>query len=279
MVKFAIIQTVLEWIESHLEQPLDVEIIAEHSGYSKRAFHDIFKSITGHNVATYVRNRRLSKSATMLLLTNKSIVDIAHKYQFETQAYYTRAFKKYFNQTPGEFRKGSLDFTQHQFPHNVLFDHNYILNSVQIPERNVEGTIYEIKLDISDIPSYAKTARDCHARVKREMSWATIHHEDVMTVISFTPMHGDYIKIKYLIRGNHSIPQKGYDSMIIEPGKYAKITFIGRWEDYDKFPSRIYAYIMRNHHLVRRDGVDFEVFHINGSCEVSVICDYYIPII
>ncbi|TBM09577.1 helix-turn-helix domain-containing protein [Hafnia paralvei] len=280
MNKSEFIGDILEWIECNLEQPLDVEIISERSGYSKRALHDIFKLITGHNIATYVRCRRLSKSATMLLLTNKTIVDISDTYQFGTQAYYTRAFKKYFNQTPHEFRKSGLNFAQHQFPHHYVFNNCYVLDIVQVPAQRVGGTNYDIKLNISDISAYASTARTCHAWVKREMAWGAAHRKSIMTVISLTPMETDSncLKINYLIQNNHDSTHKGYASISIESGKYAKVTYVGTWSNYEKFPSQIYAYVMTNHNLTRRNGVDFEVFNINDDCESTLSCDYYIPV-
>jgi len=282
MTKSAIVKAVLEWIECHLDKPLSVENIAEHSGYGRRAFHDIFKSVTGHNIATYVRCRRLSQSATMLLLSNQSIAEIADQYQFKTVAHYTRAFKCYFNQTPAAFRKGHLDFSQHQFPHHETFNGNYILDIVQVPEQYVVGTSYDIKLKISDTQLYEEVARDCHAKVKREMMWAGIHHENIMAVISFSPMeeimNANYLKIKYLIKGNNDALKKIYEAVVVESGKYAKITYVGSWSGYAKFPSKIYAYVMTNHRLVRRDGVDFEIFHIRDDYVDVIFCEYHIPI-
>lgn len=281
MDKAEIVRSVLEWIEDHLEQHLDVETIANHSGYSKRAFSDIFKSYTGYNIATYVRRRRLSQSATMLLLTNKPIADIALLFQFETQAYYTRAFKKYFNQTPAAFRIGRLHFEQHQFPLHETLDCSYILDEVQILARCVVGKVYEASLNLSNSSSYAKIARKFHTIIKNEMAWVKGSNNTLMAVISFSPSSPDVsnLKIKYLINKNN-INEKtnGHDTMTIGSGKYAKVSYIGTWKKYEKFPSKIYAYVMRQHNLTRREGVDFEVFHINDDSDKIVNCEYYIPI-
>lgn len=281
MEKSAMINNILEWIESHLEQPLNVEIIAERAGYSKRAFHDIFKSITGHNIATYIRRRRLSKSATMLLLGNKPIAKIAQLFQFESQAYYTRAFKQYFNQTPAAFRKGAINFALHQKPHHVAFDGSYIFDIEKIERQDVLGVSYTMRLKISDVASYSILARDCHAKVRREMNWAAASNHgltSVKTVISFNPdeKKTDCLTIKYHISGSRHLGNNSI--MTIRAGKYAKITYIGSWDGYISFSSKIYGYILPNHNVVRRDGVDFEVFSMEKKCNDVIHCEYHVPI-
>ncbi|MEG0405503.1 MAG: helix-turn-helix domain-containing protein [Acinetobacter sp.] len=281
MEKSAMINNILEWIEFNLEQPLNVETIAERSGYSKRAFHDIFKSVTGHNVATYIRRRRLSKSATMLLLSNKPIVKIAQMFQFESQAYYTRAFKQYFNQTPAAFRKGTINFERHQKPHHIAFNDSYIFDIEKIEQQDVLGISYLIRLKISDTASHSICAKDCHARVKREMSWTTASNKGVVsvkTVISFHPdqKKTDCLTIKYHICGSCHLGNNSI--MTIGAGKYAKITYIGSWEEYITFSAKVYSYILPNHNVVRRDGVDFEVFSMEKACSDVVHCEYYIPV-
>lgn len=282
MEKIAMVNSILEWIELRLEQPLNVEIIAERSGYSKRSFHDIFKSVTGHNVATYIRQRRLSKSATMLLLSNKSIADIANLFQFESQAYYTRSFKKYFNQTPAVFRRGNINFENHQTPYHEKFDGNYIFEIVQIKEQYVPGTSYIIKLKISDTSSYPIIAKNCYAKVKREIYWAAGNSKGVIeikTVIKIIPdaKNTNYLMIKYHIYNQNLLSENSI--VIIPPGKYAKITYNGSWENYAYFSSKIYSYILPAHNVARRgNSVDFENFSFAKGCDEMIHCEYHVPI-
>lgn len=284
MAKSAVVEGVLEWIESHLEQPLDVTEIAKKSGYSKRAFHSIFKLITGYNIATYVRYRRLSKSATMLLMTQKSIAEIAYLFQFESQAYYTRAFKKYFNQTPAEFRKGNMDFTKHHFAYNdvVSFDNDYVLNVVQVKGMSVEGVMYGLAVKVADIQAYKDAAIYCHDKVKHRVGLASFGEGNIISVISFLPdiKNSDYLSVKYLVGfcNDKPQPQPELESVVIESGRYARISYIGTWLGYGKLTSILYGVVMNNHRLVRADGVDFEIFNTSETDFENVNVEYYIPI-
>ncbi|MBC6972023.1 helix-turn-helix domain-containing protein [Bacillus sp. Xin] len=57
------------------------------------------------SINEYVRRRRLTHSANELFYSNIRIVELATKYQFESQEALTRAFKDMFYMTPEQFRK------------------------------------------------------------------------------------------------------------------------------------------------------------------------------
>lgn len=97
-------QYVLQFIEQHLTSELSLDGVAEHMAISKYHFHRLFHSFVGSPFASYVRKRRLSNAASELLTTKRRILDIALDYQFESQEAFTRAFKKMFQMTPGQYR-------------------------------------------------------------------------------------------------------------------------------------------------------------------------------
>ncbi|MCW6569460.1 helix-turn-helix domain-containing protein [Yersinia ruckeri] len=289
MSKSAVIRHVLEWIEAHLEQPLDVELIAKQSGYGKRAFHDIFKSVTGYNVATYVRHRKLSKSATMLQLTNKPIIDIALLYGFATPQYYTRVFKQYFNESPSSFRCRGVNASQHLFPHHMVFDEEYSLELTRICEQSIVGEVLYLNINLDRIKSYAEISKYCLTHVRNYLKWFAPHRDvlaespsKLKTVIDFNSIENGgkgIIKVKYLIAiSDCATVNAHHELMTIKAGKYAKISYIGSWSGYEGFSSKAYAYILPNHNLTRSNGVDHETFHIFNSDDEIVHCDYYIPI-
>jgi len=99
------ISTAISFIEENLKNKLNLNLIAQEACYSKYHFSRVFLRITGDTVGDYVKKRRASESAHELLLTQKSILDIAFEYQFESQQAYTRAFKSVFEISPGKYRK------------------------------------------------------------------------------------------------------------------------------------------------------------------------------
>lgn len=99
------IQVAIDWIEAHLHEEMYADGIAYVAGFSKYHFHRIFQSVVGISVSEYIRMRRLTNAATMLLHTEERIIDIAIQFQFESQEAFTRAFKKMYNLPPGQFRR------------------------------------------------------------------------------------------------------------------------------------------------------------------------------
>ncbi|MFD0717605.1 helix-turn-helix transcriptional regulator [Paenibacillus sp. GCM10027626] len=95
---------VLEFIEKNLKNELCLETIASYTAISKYHFHRLFHAHVGMTLASYIRKRRLSNAASELISAEKRILDIALDYQFESQEAFTRAFKKMFHMTPGQYR-------------------------------------------------------------------------------------------------------------------------------------------------------------------------------
>ena len=98
------IEDLVAWIEDNLTEELNIDTIAQKSGYSKWHMQRLFKEMTGQTVASYTRKRRLTKSAMALRLTRLSLIDIAVRYGFDTQQNFTRAFRHHFDLTPHAYR-------------------------------------------------------------------------------------------------------------------------------------------------------------------------------
>ncbi len=100
-----IVNELLEWIELHLDDSLSLQLLSEKSGYSKWYLQRLFKKHTGQALATYIRKRRMAMAANDLRESTDSILNITIKYQFGSQATFTRVFKRYFNVTPAVYRR------------------------------------------------------------------------------------------------------------------------------------------------------------------------------
>lgn len=100
-----LIQKATNYIEKELSNKLDIDEISKHFGYSKYHFHKMFSFIVEKSPYQYIKQRRLSEAAKMLLSTDMPIIDIAFSYGYESQQAFTDAFKRYFKMSPGRLRK------------------------------------------------------------------------------------------------------------------------------------------------------------------------------
>lgn len=99
------IQESIDYIENNLKEKILLEDLAKIAFLSKFHYHRIFHEIIGETVMDYIRKRRLTEAAKELVESDEKIIDIALKYQFSSQESFTRAFKKMFDISPGEFRR------------------------------------------------------------------------------------------------------------------------------------------------------------------------------
>lgn len=68
-------------------------------------FRRVFKKYTGMAPAQYIMHLKIQKAKEMLSFSNKTIKEIAFDLGFESFDYFSTAFKKQTQMTPGEFRK------------------------------------------------------------------------------------------------------------------------------------------------------------------------------
>ena len=67
-----------------------------------------FKKYYGITLSEYLIKAKIIHSSTLLMNKNLSIIDIAYRLGFSTQSSFIKSFKRYFNVSPGKFRKTNL---------------------------------------------------------------------------------------------------------------------------------------------------------------------------
>jgi AraC family transcriptional regulator len=102
------INRVIDHIDAHLADPLDLETLAAVAHFSAFHFHRIFRTMTGETLGDWVRRRRLEIAAGRLVSSpGTSATRIALDVGFASPEVFTRAFRAYFGVTPGAWRQGA----------------------------------------------------------------------------------------------------------------------------------------------------------------------------
>ncbi|PEB55506.1 AraC family transcriptional regulator [Bacillus pseudomycoides] len=99
-----LIKGAVTYIEEHLDEELTTERVASYSAISMYHFHRIFQSHLGMSITDYIRKRRLTHAAQALVMTDRSVLDIAVQYGFSSQEAFTRSFKRMFHLPPKKYR-------------------------------------------------------------------------------------------------------------------------------------------------------------------------------
>lgn len=96
----------LDFIEANLKAPITVDTIAAQAAhYSLYHYVRLFRLLTGETPGSYLRKWRLTEAACDLLASDRSILEIAVDYQFQSHAAFSRSFKSHFGTSPGELRR------------------------------------------------------------------------------------------------------------------------------------------------------------------------------
>ncbi|MDF7798794.1 AraC family transcriptional regulator [Pontiellaceae bacterium B1224] len=97
-------ERVLTYIEEHLDDALNVDVLSQIACFSKFHFHRQFSQYVGMGVGAYVRRLRLRRAANQLVFSDLRIIDIAFDAGFESPEAFARAFRQIGGQSPSAFR-------------------------------------------------------------------------------------------------------------------------------------------------------------------------------
>lgn len=133
------IKLAIDYIERNLHKNITLTQISNKIGISKFYFHRLFKNMFNLSVTEYIRKRRLSIAAEKLLTSNYRVIDVAFDAKYNSQAAFSRSFKKAFGINPTELNNYS---TEIDFFQKVDIE-NYAYRDFNI-EQNIEIEIIEL---------------------------------------------------------------------------------------------------------------------------------------
>ncbi len=100
--------TAIDYIENHLMENLDLDIVAEAVHYSKYHLHRIFTDMVGLTIHDYILRRKLTEAAKLLTFSEKTIIEIALLSGYASQQAFTCIFKAMYKQSPLQFRRNEV---------------------------------------------------------------------------------------------------------------------------------------------------------------------------
>ena len=99
------ITAVIDYIETHLQEKLDLETVAKAVHYSKYHLHRMFTGTVGLTIHDYVQRRQLTEAAKLLVLSDRPILEIALSAGYESQQSFTDIFKAMYKKSPNQYRE------------------------------------------------------------------------------------------------------------------------------------------------------------------------------
>ncbi len=94
----------LQYIKSHISEPMNAETIAQSCRVSTSSLYNKFRSRTGFTPNEYIISQRILLAKQLLVTTDKPLDFIAQTCGFSSQSYFTYSFKKSTGFSPLKFR-------------------------------------------------------------------------------------------------------------------------------------------------------------------------------
>ncbi|HEM8185122.1 TPA: helix-turn-helix domain-containing protein [Providencia stuartii] len=281
-----VIKDVLLWIEHNLDQSLLLDDVANKAGYTKWYFQRLFKKVIGVTLASYIRARRLTKAAVELRLTKKTILEIALKYQFDSQQSFTRRFKYIFKVTPSYYRRNKLwELEAMQPPINFDIDYLAIPQIVECEQYTLHIKEYQYLSSLDEVGLLHENIRGSFWDDFFKATNLKIKECYVLINYQKTEKRSHMVQVKYQIGLKAIDPivdHNQFKEIYLPSGKYAKFSFKGSLAEYRDFSLNLYLYSLPSLGLLRREGVDIEKY-INNKENVElpikeIEIEYFVPI-
>ncbi len=114
------INRVIDYIETHIDEPMDLATLASVAHFSPYHFHRLFAGLMGETLNQFIQRVRLEKAAAMLInQPNESITQVAFACGFSSSSTFARAFKETFGKSASQWRENPSDSKICKTDHNI----------------------------------------------------------------------------------------------------------------------------------------------------------------
>jgi AraC family transcriptional regulator, arabinose operon regulatory protein len=95
----------LDFMKSHLREPLSVSSLAALVHLSRSHYTALFRRVTGYAPLSFLNHLRMQRAVELLNSTDWPIKQISDQLGFSDQFYFSRAFTKMYSHSPSEHRR------------------------------------------------------------------------------------------------------------------------------------------------------------------------------
>jgi len=141
------INRAIDYIQNNLSKPLNLDTVSEIAAFSKYHFHRIFTNLIGETLNQFILRSRLEYCLYLLSHGSKrNLTEISELCGFTSQAEMSRAFKRRYGCSPGNFNLEGFRNTQRQLFQDRVADPENLHLLDRLPEnKNPDGFIVDIE--------------------------------------------------------------------------------------------------------------------------------------
>ena len=98
------VNVVVEYINQHLGEDIDLKSLAKISNFSPFYFHRIMKAFLGEPIGTFIVRTRTEAAARLLRYSDIPIADIAYRIGYSSPSSLSKVFRQFYGISPLEYR-------------------------------------------------------------------------------------------------------------------------------------------------------------------------------
>lgn len=277
---------VVNYIDAHLDEDLDVERLCQLAYLSKYHFHRQFSAHFGMPVISLARLLRLKRAAFQLAYRDEAkIVDIALANGYESHEAFSRAFKKHFDKSPFDFRK-SPDWNPWRSRYEPVIK---LRNKIMSENTDFKVMVINFPETSIAVMEHRGAPYLLGATIQKFIEWRKINHLPPAKSKTFNLVYDDpavtgpeNFRFDLCCTIEHAIEPNDYGVVkkVIPAGKCAVIRYVGSDDSIGVAVNFLYSkWLLNSDFEVRNFPIFFERISLFPEVpENEMITDIYLPI-
>ncbi|MFC2126273.1 GyrI-like domain-containing protein [Bacteroidota bacterium] len=144
------INKVIDYIEEHIGEPMNLSQLADVASFSRFHFHRLFSAITGETLNDFIKRIKLEKAASRIIDDPRvSITELAIILGFSSHSVFTRSFSQYFGISPSSLR--DLKFKFKNDPDNIITNIDKYISNTSKGDSNIRKALCKTTSYLSNI--------------------------------------------------------------------------------------------------------------------------------
>ncbi|NDV68412.1 GyrI-like domain-containing protein [Dysgonomonas sp. 25] len=272
------INIVVEYINNHLDENIDLRMLAEMSNFSPFHFQRIMKAFLGEPIGAFIVRLRVETAAQLIRHTDLPIQEIAYRVGYETPSSLSKVFKQFYNISPSDYRNNK-DFT---IMKPIQLNANLNISKKKVVTFKPKTAIYIQRIGGYQTLDYGEVWKTLWEYVKENklftlmgMEHICIYHNDPK-VTSEDKLHTDIC----LTVSKKAKPKGEIGVKMVKEGKYLMFRYQGSYEHLGSVYDTIYEKHIPEGGYQLRNASCFEKYLNNpmNTAPEKLKTEIYIPI-
>ncbi len=267
------------YLQAHLDEELDLQLLAAIAGFSPFHFHRTFHAVVGETVSQHVRRLRLEQAALRLRTTDVAVTTVALDAGYETHTAFAKAFRQMYGVSPSEWRSSGPQRTAKAAMLEIALTGAYVAHH-STPEGTKERPMFQevrtltpqrivyVELPFGDEtgiagPREAWSKIRAYGEINQLEARTRMGMGMVMDNMATTPASRVRYRACYFVNDDAPLPADPAGQVqegLSEAGKYAVFLYEGSWDGMGDAWGRVFASALPATNLDQRDAPIFEVY-------------------